>query len=323
MKGLWGSIIIVGIMAYCSHIPAYLYRASDTQAVKVLRKWHPETNRYHYWIGFCDFHDKLHPYNGIQRKKIEELLPSHNPEHILVLVEDLSSTNDAGKLGCGSYFINSRVGILAGLGSFCKNNNVPAQNVEYRYCRVVALGPVINAIQADPHSFPSARKMTLTHLTQEVEQAYNDLLLGAATSEFKNELTARTGALQKNIEKLKNIPPHQKTIADYLHAHSNAFNRLEIVKNMLTFDGVLIGFKLVDATLKAPAKQKIIAFAGGTHINEAYDILQKVGGYEPIVDSVIAGSADRVAQGINTNSAGGPAKPEPISLELLEHYLKN
>lgn len=315
MKGFGTKLIL--LLTLCAQMHAYLYD------VKVLRKWQPHTNRYHYWVGCCDFHDKLHAYNSVQRKKIEDLLPGYNPEHVLILVEDLSSTNDAGKLGCGSYFINSRTGILAGLGNYCKTNHIPVQNVEYRYCRVVALGPMINNIQADPHSLPSAKKMTLAHLTHEIEQTYNDLLHGSTTTEFKNVLSSKTVALHKGVEKLKSARDRYPTIADYLHGNTTTWNRLEIVKNMLTFDGILLGFKLVDATLKAENKEKIIAFAGGTHINEAYELLQKIGGYEPIIGSSSSNGIDPVAKAINTGVSPLNKKPEPISLELLEHYIKN
>lgn len=315
MKGF--GIKLVLLVLFCTQMHAYLYD------VKVLRKWQPKCNRYHYWVGCCDFHDKLHKHNSVQRKKIEDWLPGYNPDHLLVLVEDLSSTNDAGKLGCGSYFINSRAGILAGLGSYCKTAGVPVQNVEYRYCRVVALGPVINNIHADPHSISSAKKMTVTHLTHEIEQAYNDLLLGSTSTEFKNMLVAKAATLHKGVEKFKNTSTSTTTIAEYLHKNTTAWNRLEIVKNMLTFDGILLGFKLVDATLKAENKEKVIAFAGGTHINEAYELLQKIGGYEPIIDTKSANGTDPVAKAINTGASPLNKKPEPISLELLEHYIKN
>lgn len=318
MKGFWVYLWCAGVFGV--QMNAYLYRDAKGD-IKVLRKWNGDTNRYHYWIGFRDFHDKHHKHNPMQRKRIEELLPGHNPEHLLVLVEDLSSPNDMGKLGCSSYFINSRTGILAGLGSFCKKNHVPVQNVEYRYCRVVGLGPIINNIHADPHSFSSTKKLTLEHLTQEVEQAYSDLLLGSSSSEFKNYLISKTTEIHKQMEKFKKHGGAQRTVADYVKAQSSASNRLDLVKNMLTFDGILIGFKLADATIKAPQKEKVVAFAGGTHIDEAYDILQKVGGYEPISDDKETTAPD-LAKAINTNGMIAH-KPDPISVELLEHYLKN
>lgn len=316
MKGLWAIITFFGLMT--TALGGYPYD------VKALRKWEPEFNRYHYWIGFSDFHDKVHPANSIQRKKIEEHLPKYDPRDILVLVEDLSSPNSDGRLGCGAFYINSRTGILAGLGNFCKNNKVPVCNVEYRYCRVVALGPVINNIYADPSLFPSTQKMTVTHLMQEIEQTYNDLLLGSYNPLFKTALEEKSVQMQKEIKKFNLMRDHKKSIADYLAANSTPANRLDMVKNLLTFDGILIGFKLVDATIKAPHKEKIIAFAGGTHINEAYELLQRVGGYEPVSHHEIAARGSAIGRGIGAPVANGyMAKPQPISVELLEHYLKN
>lgn len=318
MKGLWA---IIGI--FCGLMSAAL--CGYGYDVKALRKWQPEFNRYHYWVGFSDFHDRTHAANKIQRKKIEEHLPTYDPQDILVLVEDLSSPNSDGRLGCGSFYINSRTGILAGLGNFCKNNKVPYCNVEYRYCRVVALGPVINNIHADPAVFPSTQKMTVTHLMQEIEQAYNDLLLGNHSALFKTVLEEKSVLIQKEMKKLNLMRDHNKTIANYLATNSTPANRLDVVKNLLTFDGILVGFKMVDATMKAPHKEKIIAFAGGTHINEAYELLQKVGGYEPVSHHEIAAKGSAVGRGIGAPiiNNGYMVKPQPISIELLEHYLKN
>ena len=315
MKGL-GAIILGFCLLPCA-LQAYLYD------IKALRKWHPEYNRYHYFIGCCDFHDKTHAANPIQRKRIEELLPAYDPASVLVLVEDLSSPNDTGRLGCGSYFINSRVGILAGLGSYCKDCHIPFANVEYRYCRVVALGPVINNLSADPSAFPSTKRMTVSHLMQEIEQTYNDLLFSSMTSSFKNQFMEISRTVNKSMENLNLMNNHQKSIAEYLASTTTPANRLEVVKNLLTFDGILIGFKLVDATIKASEKEKVIAFAGGTHITEAYDLLQKIDNWEPVSHSELSTIKASVARGISANVVESKGKPQPISLELIDHYLKN
>lgn len=316
LKGL--RVFILGFCLAPGLLHGYLYD------IKALRKWHPEYNRYHYFIGCCDFHDKIHKSNPMQRKRIEELLPLYDPKNILVLVEDLSSANDTGRLGCGPYCINSRIGILAGLGTYCQEHHIPFQNIEYRYCRVVALGPVINNINSDPGKFPSTKRMTVSHLMQEIEQAYNDLLFSSMTSNFKNEFMQKSQTVSKSMQKLNLMNHHEKSIAEYLTATTTPVNRLELVKNLLTFDGILIGFKLVDATIKAAGKEKIIAFAGGTHINEAYDLLQKIDNWEPVTHSELNIIKSSVARGINAplNDKGLSNKPQPISIELLEHYLK-
>ena len=81
MKGL-GTRILIFLLMPCA-ISAYLYD------IKALRKWHPEYNRYHYFIGCCDFHDKTHKSNPIQRKRIEELLPVYDPGNILKMIPDV------------------------------------------------------------------------------------------------------------------------------------------------------------------------------------------------------------------------------------------
>jgi hypothetical protein len=304
---------------FCS-CAAYVYD------VKAARKWYPEYKRYHFWIGCCDFHDKTHKANTFQRKKIENLLSCCDPTTIEVHVEDLSSANDAGRTGYGSYYINSRQGILAGLGNFCKMQGIPYCNVEYRYCRVVALGPIINNITADPGLFPSTCKITVAHLMNEIEQTYNDLLLNFNHAPgFKAALTRKKAHVTQLMTQLNWIRDQQKTIADYVAATSTPLNRLNAVKYLLTFDGILLGFKLADAAMKHPEKQKKIAFAGGTHINEAYELLLNLGGYEP-VNQITATHLNAPALmhsvGANiTDPSGG--KPQPVSLELLEHYLKD
>ncbi len=317
MKRLWA---VIGFCLCFISVDVLSY----SYDIKVLKKWQPTFACYHYWIGVCDFHDKTHVANTIQRKKIEDILPSANPQDVLIIVEDLSSTNDAGRCGCGPYYINSRTGILAGLGGFCKEHHVPHCNVEYRYCRVVALGPVINNITADPLLFPSTKKMTISSLMQEIEHAYNQLLIGQSNALFNTALNEKSKNVQNMMKKLNLMQDHHKTIAEYLIDRSTPLNRLDMVKTLLTFDGIFIGLKITDASLKSDSKKKVIVFAGGTHINEAYELLQKVGGYEPVTAPDISLNKSSISKGISTNASESYlSKPQPVSLELLEHYLKN
>ena len=118
---------------------------------------------------------------------------------------------------------------------------------------------------------------------------------------------------------------HKKSIADYLTVNSTPINRLDVVKNLLTFDGILLGFKIVEATMKSSHKEKIIAFAGGTHINEAYELLQKIDDWEPVSHHDFASKGSLLGRGINAPllNNGYLSKPQPLSIDLLEHYLKN
>ena len=61
MKNVVGALfyLLVALPGY-----GYLYKDKD---VYTLRKWNPERQRYRYWVGFCDFHDKTHKANFAQR----------------------------------------------------------------------------------------------------------------------------------------------------------------------------------------------------------------------------------------------------------------
>ena len=318
-KGL-GIFYVWYCLLQCFYLGGYAYD------LKVLRKWYPNYNRYHYWVGVEDFHDKTHTANAPQRVKIEESLPCHNPKDLLVLVEDLSSVNDAGRVGCGPYYINSRVGILAGLGIFCRLNSIPVFNVEYRYCRVVGLGPVINNITTDPALFPSVQKVTIGQLAHEIDRVRTDLLLGNTKDAFKTLIQEKAREVTQEMKQLHLMQDYKKTVADYLKTNSTPLARLDLVQKLLTFDGIFIGLKFAHATMqKAPNTLKIIALGGGTHINEAYEILQKIDNWEPVIHAQSnngPSSAISKSIGSSTDALNG-SKPKPVSLELLEHYLKN
>src|SRR5579885_2910097 len=100
--------------------------------VKVLRKWDASRNRYHYFIGLSDFHDKTHPINRDHLAQIEKMLKSTDRNISKVLIEDLSSANASGKQACGRFLVNSRGGVLGGLAETAKAMGHETENVEFR-----------------------------------------------------------------------------------------------------------------------------------------------------------------------------------------------
>ena len=206
---------------------------------------------------------------------------------------------------------------MAGLSTFCKEHNIPAENVEYRYCRVVAFGPIINNINADPQLFPSKTKLTIGHIIQEV-YAVRDELLKITEPAFKKIVLQRSQEILAFITTHKLEAESNKSVAEYVAHNTSVNNRFEIVKQLLTFDGIFLGLKLTASVMNAHTKERVIAFAGGTHIEEAYELLQHVAGYEPITqsDKNNAGKPFGLIQSVNANiplSKIGP-KPEPISI---------
>lgn len=313
-------LVIWGLLPIYSG--AYLYKDKE---VYVLRKWSSERQRYRYWVGFCDFHDKTHKANQIQRKKIEELLAQRNPDLFHVQVEDLSSPNDEGKAGFGSFYINSHAGILAGLATFCRDHDIPVQNVEYRYCRVISLGPVISNIAMDATLFPSTKRILVTHLLQEIEQTYTQLWMNNENTLFRTLLRQHFQEIMHYAKKVGLTGSQHTSVAEYINSFTLPAQRLDMVKNMLTFDGILIGFKLVDGVVKLPEKDLIVSFAGGTHIAQEFVLLQKIDGWEPLHKMEHSGSkgSASVLEGIAAPTFGYNTKPAPLSVELIEHYLKN
>lgn len=316
--------IMIGI-GLCSFVSGSLFGYS--YEIKALRKLNPQTKRYHYVIGVCDFHDKSHPVNEVQRKKIEESLQSHEKDKIYVIAEDLSSSKD-NKLIAGSFYINATTGILASLCNYCAQNRIPFSNAEYRYCRVAALGPIINNLQINPTTFPSARKITMGMLKQEIEMAIYDLShsMKMNASIFASEYVLKIKKIQNAMKKMQFDEHSSTSVADYMNASSHSMNRLEVIKHLLTFDGCLVGFNIAQNAYKNFDKEKVVCFAGGTHINEAYDLLQKYGGYEKVTTTQLSIFKEHNLQkclGANVVNGSFCLKPHPISLELLEHYLKN
>jgi hypothetical protein len=122
-------------LLFCMSSFSYIYE------VRVLRKWDDVRKRYHYFIGLSDFHDKIDPSNQTQLKKIQDILAKADKSSTKVAIEDLSSVNNNGRASCGRYMVNSRGGVLGGLAQSSRDAGLDVCNVEFRYCRVVAMAP--------------------------------------------------------------------------------------------------------------------------------------------------------------------------------------
>src|SRR5438067_12099514 len=132
---------------------AFIYRIDILQ---------PTNSKDQYILCLSDFHDKTHPATHPQQKYLDSLLDQLVKKNAYVLVEDLSSPNTkSGITGCGSFSVDSRGGILGGLTNTCKEKQIPVENVEYRFCRVAAFGPVLNNPNKSPSSLESTHKITV------------------------------------------------------------------------------------------------------------------------------------------------------------------
>jgi hypothetical protein len=145
-------------------------------------------------ILLADYHDKTHAANKEQRIYLESLLKKCSNKKVKLIVEDLSSANNDGRMICCNFGINCAQGVLSNLANKARSLGIVVDNVEYRYCRVAAIGPLINNNTADPHSFRSCTGITITALHKEIMdemekiKKYND---GKKLNDYYKRIVAR------------------------------------------------------------------------------------------------------------------------------------
>lgn len=294
--------------------------------VKMLRKWDAARNRYHYFIGYSDFHDKKHEANKQQLATIKQVLASCDNQDTAVFLEDLSSPAADGRVGCGDFYVNSRGGVLGGLTQVCKNMKLTTDNIEYRYCRVASLGPVLNNLEQSPRNFNSVREISVGQLGQEVDReidaiaSYDD---GPALNALYQE-KLRTVAHER--EKLVLNADSTHSVADYVEQSSDSAGRLSFLMDAFTFDSELLDFKLVHGILHATDKSRVVAFAGGAHISRASDLLQKYAGYELVYETDVEFANEYDLQrclGSNIIEGKYCVRPTPLNINLFSKIIRD
>ena len=226
-------------------------------------------------ILLADYHDKTHPANKGQRVYLESLLQRCNREKIKLIVEDLSSVNNDGRMICGNFGINCTEGVLSTLASKMRSLGITVDNVEYRYCRVAAIGPLINNSRANPHSFRSCSGITMAALhkeiTDEIEKIkkYND---GKQLNDYyKRAIKHVTSHLSKmNV----NSSDRSKTVAHYCACLRSSAYRKKL-ENVCIFDSTLIDSNIMHSIMCCD-KPIIFVAAGGSHILEIDRLLEKM-----------------------------------------------
>jgi hypothetical protein len=289
--------------------------------IKILERYSPELQANQYFIGCSDFHDKVHQANKEQSAVIERIFANCDKCRTKALVEDLSSPNSKGCASCGRFYINSRGGVLGGLTQKGKSMGVDIDNLEFRYCRVTTLGPVLNNIRANMFELPSVASIYMDKLRQEVMQniheiqGYND---GPELAKLYNGLIAD---IAKKMQTLKIDAHGSMTVAQFLAHHArDDFQRLELIKQLLTFDSELLDIKIVHETLAAKNKKHVVAIAGGSHIEKSARMLEKVG-FKPVTLTQISYAQERDLKsclGSNIIDGAYCIKPQPIKIDFIE-----
>ncbi|MDR3551326.1 MAG: hypothetical protein P4L31_07975 [Candidatus Babeliales bacterium] len=320
MKRIIHSMLWSLSLLFCMNSFSYIYE------VRVLRKWDDARKRFHYFIGLSDFHDKIDPSNQIQLKKIQDILAKLDKNTAKISIEDLSSVNNSGKASCGSYMVNSRGGILGGLAQTTREMGLDVANIEFRYCRVIALGPVLNNLKDDLNSFPSVTSTNMNVLIDEIKNEIADIKAQNYSPKLKKRYDASIKTVEDQLVKLHMHESGSLSVAQYLDKYSTASNRLEFLKNLLTFDSALLDLRLAQMAHDGFNKRdKDVSIAGGAHIGRTCDLLQ-IDGYQDVSTTKISYGREHDLQkclGSNIIDGAFCVKPQPISLDFIDTIFLN
>jgi len=272
------------IIKYCLLLLAMLSMSSRAFIYEliVLRRWNASFGRYQYFIGLSDFHNKKHQANQVQLRDLVAIL-KQTPSHMTKIgSEDISSDGSGNRRkNCGRFVVVSRGGILGGLTSKCRELGLDVQNFEYRFCRVASLGPVLNNLTANLESLASVQATPVSALIQEVESVFSQLA-SYRDGAFLNVLYGRfVRDIRRKMHQLKLYRYADKTVADYLKTMTTPKGRLPLLKDLLTFDSILLDLQMTHSIINMQNKLNFLAIAGGSHIRRVAQLLTKFG-YEPV-----------------------------------------
>lgn len=313
MKRIIGNSLIIIALLSCGQSLGYFYHLCVMR--KIMNK---QTNAQQVIICLGDYHLKSHPANKNQRTDVEALLARCASAKGKLIVEDLSSVNNDGRMICCNFGINCSEGVLGQLGNKARALGVSVDNVEYRYCRVAGVGPLLNNCKADPHSFRSSATIATSSLHKEVAdeiekiKKYND---GKVLNDlYKRAVSTAHAALSKiNFN-------GKKTVADYCAQLPRKQYRQELEK-LCIFDSTLIDMNIMHSIASSPGERLIFVIAGGSHIEQATDLLKRMG-YESLF-STSATAAPVLKKILNSDSATASSEvhPAPVDITIIDKFI--
>jgi len=272
MKRNVGYIYLCTVMISGS-LHAFIYE------IILLKRINPTTGRPQQFIGLSDFHDKKNGANAAQLTCIKDFFNKQKKDRTKIILEDLSTDAGNGSSGsCKQFQIDSRGGILGGLARICHKDGFQVDNIEYRYCRVAALGPLFNNAQQKVHAFPSACGIRVCDIVDEIHNAMSDI--GKRTNCCASLKAYQQKTLKKiepQMNRLNLIKESKHSMADYVQQNGEESNRHDVLKKLLIFDSALLDLKLAHSILTADECDTIIAISGGSHIARVKEILRSAG----------------------------------------------
>ncbi len=308
---------VFAILFLSANCDSFIYEVS------VLRKWNGKLGRYSYFVGLSDFHDRTNKVNEVQIRDLQSILFNCSSNTIKVGSENISSPSKGRRASCGRFFVHARGGVLAGFGQTCKELGLPLENVEFRYCRVASLGPVLNNLDSDMRSFSSVRTIKVSDLIKEVEaicgeiRSYQD---GELLKDFYDKCIER---VYKRMRNQKLYKYKDKTVAAYLESTTTRNNRINFLKELLTFDSILIDLRLLHSVISSQDSLNYLAVAGGSHITRVSQLISKLGWewVHTTKPKFVREYKIRKCLGGNIIQGRYCRKPKPVDVRLIENFL--
>jgi len=278
---------------------------------------------YKYFVGLSDFHDKKHRANEKQLAHLRAVLSKCQPNRLRVAFEDVGSPGINHNGQCGRYFVVSNGGMLNGVANICKKLDLAYKNFEYRYCRVSALGPVLNNIDSSLEKFDSVCAIRVSALIAEVEKVLREFKTYKDPNLAKTLYAEASRRMRGLMQEMQMFAHADNTVAQYINLTTTDKTRLDLVKKLLTFDSVLFDLRVMHNILHSPKNANYLVVAGGSHITRIAKLLGKFG-YK-----YVQGETPRFVKEYNLGKCLGSnivdgqycEHPEPISIKQIGDFL--
>lgn len=275
-----------------------------------------------------DFHDRTHSATGPQNSLLADALVRADKNLLKVVTEDVSSCDTTGKRACGRFYLGPKGGILSGLADRCRKAGIETDNIEYRFCRVIALGPLMNSLRSATHSASgnsvSSRETSVADLHKEVRGILDEVRSYDDGSLLNRYYAATVRSIDRNLGSAFARKHANKSALQYVDASTrNRAHRINTLKKLFTFDSELLDARLLHSVVNTDPEKTTLVVAGGTHVDRVSDILKKIG-YEVVHHQKGAHHHEydlHKCVGSHVINDSFCVRPGAISLDTLKNYL--
>ena len=258
---------------------AYSGEAYICHAV-IMRKFLPDLNRYHYVIGLGDFHDTIVPEDQAHRDAVEAWLKQPHNKGMRVITEDLNAPSVEGRCGMKGYSLLRPIGaFLGGITEISRSAGAVVANLEYRYGRLIAFGPMRHSLK-NLSTVAASETITVGDLIQEVEDELAHIARFSDGHLLNAWYATEVAKIRSAMQSFKWHTYADKTVAEYVASLHRPL-RSYIDKHLLIFDRAIFDMKIVHDIVAHPNAERTCIIAGGSHIDRAEVQLNQIG-YEVV-----------------------------------------